>query len=489
MRKKIFLGLCSLITFFAFTISVYAGNVTLSVTGNDTVVVNNNIDIIVKASDIEGLTKGLATAQGDLSYDSNYLEYVKSEDVSSTLSVSYGTKTKRFVALGLSGEYISNSENLIKITFKAKQVGTTKVSINNVVVGDTKAIIHGSDVLPKTINIINESSDIPSNNNQNQTVTTIKKPAKAPSKNNNSSKSSDATLSKLLINSAKISPEFNKDVNTYSVTVSKDVNKLQFDYATTDKNAKVNVVGNNGLKDNEENVIEIIVTAEDGTTNTYTLNVKKSDEVIDNRLKSLDVKESRLTFDEDNFEYNLTVGSSVDKLTIEAIPKSKYSTVKIIGNSNLGKGDNLVLIKLTDKNGYTNFYKLNVKKENSKTIFGIKIKYILYFVFFLLLLLLLFFIFLLILILLKKKKRKKKEAIAKEEVYLVQKDDLEKLREPKSQFKPEEENVDIYDDVVTKDELIDAIEERNPKKLKMLLAQEEANKLKEELMQEENEDE
>ena len=40
-------------------------------------------------------------------------------------------------------------------------------------------------------------------------------------------------------------------------------------------------------------------------------------------------------------------------------------------------------------------------------------------------------------------------------------------------------NDDLYDDVVTKDELIDAIEERDSKKLKMLLTQEEANKLKE----------
>ena len=62
---------------------------------------------------------------------------------------------------------------------------------------------------------------------------------------------------------------------------------------------------------------------------------------------------------------------------------------------------------------------------------------------------------------------------------------MEKIRSFKSSFKSEEENVDIYDDVVTKDEIIEAIEEKNPKKLKMLLAQEEANKLKEELIQEE----
>ncbi|WP_455937978.1 glycosyltransferase, partial [Gemella morbillorum] len=42
-------------------------------------------------------------------------------------------------------------------------------------------------------------------------------------------------------------------------------------------------------------------------------------------------------------------------------------------------------------------------------------------------------------------------------------------------------NDDLYDDIVTKEEIIGAIEEKNAKKLKMLLTQEEANKLKEEL--------
>ena len=82
----------------------------------------------------------------------------------------------------------------------------------------------------------------------------------------------------------------------------------------------------------------------------------------------------------------------------------------------------------------------------------------------------------------KKRKQKKQE---KDDVYVVNKADLEEIRNHKPTLKSEEDNVDIYDDVVTKNELIDAIEERNPKKLKMLLMQEKANKLKQELIDEE----
>ena len=51
MKKKIIFGLFSIFAFFSFTFSVYAGNVTINFSGPDSVTVNNNIEIIVRASD------------------------------------------------------------------------------------------------------------------------------------------------------------------------------------------------------------------------------------------------------------------------------------------------------------------------------------------------------------------------------------------------------------------------------------------------------
>ena len=489
MIKKFSLKLICLMTFFVGILNVAAGNVTIDITGNDTVPINNNIDVIVHVSNISGLADGLATAQGDISFDSNYLEYVKHEDVSNKLSVSYGTKTNRFVALGLSGEYISSSDNLLKITFKAKKVGETKVTINNIVIGDTKAVVHGYNVIDKTIKIVDESNNSNSTPDTNPSTPTTpnspssnnpstgkeNKPSTGKESGSSTNKSSDATLSKLIINNAKVTPDFNKNLTNYYVVVAKDVNKLELDYITTQKNATVSIVGNSDLKEDETKAINIIVTAEDGTTKTYTLNVTKSNEESDNKLSSLDIKEQPLTFDEDKYEYTIKVGKNIDKLTIDAIAKNKDSKVEIIGNKKLTNGNNVVLIKLTDKKGFTNYYKLNVEKDDTIRLFGIDVKYIIFFLLILLLLLLL-------IILLFKRKKEEQEDYKKITMTDVAK---ERLKNYKSHFKSEEENVDVYDDVVTKDELIGAIEERNTKKLKMLLAQEEANKLKEELIDEE----
>ena len=281
--------------------------------------------------------------------------------------------------------------------------------------------------------------------------------------------SSDNTLESLVIANSKISPSFHKDTTTYNVVVPSDIKNLDIKYVTTDKNAKVSISGADNLKDNAVNVVTVTVTAEDGSVRKYTLNVTKSDEKTSNKLASLDIKEGKVDFDKDKYEYNIKVGSDIKKLTIDAIPESKDSKVEILGNDKLSKGNNVVLIKLTDKNGFSTYYRVNVKKSDKVTLFGIDVKYII------IGLLILLFIIWLLLLLLKRKKEEEEEEEEPIKVQIVNDDDDDNSSEED----------DLYDDIVTKDELINAIEEKNPKKLKMLLTQDKVNKLKEELKEEE----
>lgn len=464
MKKKISI-IIFIFTFVFLTnvLQVSAGTVNVNIKGNSTVKVNNTIDLTVGVSDITGFTNGLATAQGDISFDNGYLEYQKFKKAdSSPLSASYGTTTKRFVALGMSGEYIASSGDLITITFKAKQVGKTKVSVHDLVVGDTKAIVHSANASDKEIEIIAEDNqtdtktndktdDKGSNKGSNKGGSTT---SKTPTNNNkNSNKSSNNNLESLVVNNSKISPLFSPSTTSYDVIVSNGTTKLDLIYKPSDSKAKVKVVGNSGLKEGSNNVVQIIVTAEDGNKKTYTLNVEVSSDKSNNKLASLKVKESNLypKFDSDVNEYSIKLKKGIKELTIDAIAADKNSKVEIIDNKNLDKNNSIVLIKVTDKNGFSNYYKLKVNSsQGAVKLFGIPIKYILIFLIFIAV----FLIFLLFLFLKRKKDEDEEE---------------------------EENKDDLYDDVVTKDELIGAIEERDPKKLKMLLTQEEANRLKDEV--------
>ena len=480
MKKKslIIIGIISIL-FTGSVLDVRAGTVNFSIQGSNTVSVNNNIELTVRAADITGFNGGLATAQGDISYDNNYLEYVKYQDSSPSLTVSFGSTTKRFVALGMNGEAIKSSEDIITLTFRAKQVGSTTVGINNMVVGDVKAISHSANVSVKNITIVDEKKEDNSNDNNDKKDTSSNKGNNSGSKKNNSSnsnknnsnnstasnKSSNNLLDSLTINNAKMSPTFSKDVTSYSITVPKDVNKLDLDYKLSDSKASVKVVGNDNLKSNKNNVVEIIVTAEDGSTKTYTLNVSFSSDSSSNKLASLEVKESSLypKFDSDVNEYKIKLKKNVSKLTIDAIAKDKNSKVEIIDNKNLNKNNSVVLVKVTDKNGFSNYYKLKVDNTKKQTIFGIEISKIIWF----LLIMILILIFLILIILIKRRKDDDGDNDNKQ---VVSNSDVN--------------NDDLYDDIVTKEEIIGAIEEKNAKKLKMLLTQEEANKLKEELKRE-----
>ena len=266
-----------------------------------------------------------------------------------------------------------------------------------------------------------------------------------------------------------MSPSFSKDVTSYNIIVASNVNKAVVDFVPTDSKAKAQLVGNTNLSDGV-NILQVVVTAEDGTKKTYTLNITKSTEESNSKLLLLNVSEAdNLDFDEDTYSYRINVKNNVKKLTIDAIPKAKGSKVTILGNGKLSNGSNMVVVQVTDKNGFSSYYKLNVNKSDKVTLLGIDILFWFIGLFGIL------FLLLLIIFLLKRRKDDDEE---EEETKTIKLEVVNK----------EEENKDIYDDSVTKDEIIEAIEEKNSKKLKMLLTQEEANRLKDELKKEEKEE-
>lgn len=327
------------------------------------------------------------------------------------------------------------------------------------------------------------------------------------------SKSSDNYLKELTIQSShEIKPKFNKSVMSYNITVPYEVEKLNLNAITSEKNAKVEITGNEKFKVGELNVVEIKVTAEDGSVRIYSLNVTRSTTSSKTGLKNIEIKDVELSplFNSNTLEYKAKVKGNKDKLDISATTIDSNSKFEIIGNENLKVGHNNILIKVTDEQGFSSYYSIDVEKEENKILglsplqFGIISGII-------------GFLLLLLLILLFKKKKDKGEKTPNMPVIEVKPefnfgsknvsdDDVihgnynqnsslagnePKKLESKIYDADYEESIpyDPYDDIVTKREIVDAIHEATEKKdtskLNMLLKQDELNKIKKELKEKE----
>ena len=189
-------------------------------------------------------------------------------------------------------------------------------------------------------------------------------------------KSSNAYLSSLTTSVGTLNPIFNKTRNTYEVNVGSDVNDIII--TGTSESTKAFVTGNAKYDlDYGNNYINIIVTSEAGTTNTYSINVIRAYK-SNAKLKDLYVRGYEISpeFDEDTLGYTLTVENDVDKVTIEGELSDEESTVSGFGEKDLSVGLNTFDVVVTSQNGDIKTYTIEItrKKLVSSKIESLEIK-------------------------------------------------------------------------------------------------------------------
>lgn len=340
---------------------------------------------------------------------------------------------------------------------------------------------------------------------------------------NEPEKSSNNLLKSLLVGDGALKPDFDPNTDDYSLTVGNDINALDLQAIAQDNKAKVEIANNENLVVGK-NVITITVTAENGAQRIYTVNVIKVDKEPNNKLDDITVSEGELTpkFDPNHTFYDIEVPSGTKEIDVTPKLSNPNSKVHYIvngvsqenGKVKLNEGNNLVQLQIEDENGFVKSYYLTINRKLSYySIFGLKVpKWLVYT---LLILFILLFAYLLYLLLKKRKKKEETPVVQaaptiefKPEFNFGSKNqDNDQVQdggvlnqnssEAKSQTEdhdeekyngPEEEvPYDPYDDIVTKDELMDAIIDRDPEKLKILYEQEMLNRKKEELKAKEEE--
>ena len=205
--------------------------------------------------------------------------------------------------------------------------------------------------------------------------------------------SSDATLSALTLSGVVLEQEFNKDVGDYRATVGKDVGSTTVAATATDapeatfnitpEDADADTGGHQVELDEGPNDITIKVTAEDGTTKTYTVTVTRTPMSTDSALSALGLKDGAddvslsPPFSAGTTSY--TASTTAATLTLTATERDSLADVQVNVNRSateetanaqgeyeitLVAGTNTIDVKVTaEKDTLSTTYRITVTKS------------------------------------------------------------------------------------------------------------------------------
>lgn len=239
----------------------------------------------------------------------------------------------------LSNNSLFIDNNSASITITAKSVGTATITIipTDVTAYDNNTITGNKTI---TITVKDKPTSNPSTGGNNSGTTTNTTPTKKKSTNN--------YLSSLTIEGYTLDKEFKKEETEYSIMVENDVNKIKINAQLDDSSAKVTGIGEVEVKEGI-NKLEIKVTAEDGSTRIYTLNVTVKE------LNPVEVTINKKKYTIIRKEGELEPPENYEKSSI------KIGEEEVLCYIN--KNTKNIIIGLTDEKGVSKFYSYNEKTK------------------------------------------------------------------------------------------------------------------------------
>ena len=323
---------------------------------------------------------------------------VNTADLTAYVSGS-ATGTVRVVGGDLSGQpsTFSKSEN-----FYCGSEGTLSVSISS----DSTAVLNGEYVnvgASASVNVTSNSSSSDDNSNNNNSDNGNSDNNNSDNNNNNNSnnnsdnnqnsgtpttttKSSNANLSNLGIRPNDFTG-FRPGTTAYNVTVPNDVDQVTVYANLQDSKASLTGTGTKSLNVGR-NALNVVVTAENGTQKTYTINVTREEqteqepeenttpeETVEpddsetststSDLIKLEVTGYELTpeFSPDIYSYTLDLNGDVSSLDVVAEGANHNVSVEIVGNTDLVEGENIITVLVHNEETDTNStYQIVVNK-------------------------------------------------------------------------------------------------------------------------------
>ncbi|MDB9880848.1 cadherin-like beta sandwich domain-containing protein [Planktomarina temperata] len=176
--------------------------------------------------------------------------------------------------------------------------------------------------------------------------------------------SSDATLSALTLSSGSLSPSFASGTLAYTASVAHSVSSLIVTPTTNDANATATVNGASPATPVTlavgSNTVTVQVTAQDGSTQSYTVAVTRAALSSDANLSALSLSSGSLSpgFASGTLAYTSSVPNSVSSLIVTPTTNDANATATVNGASTatpvtLAVGSNTVTVQVTAQDGTT----------------------------------------------------------------------------------------------------------------------------------------
>ena len=178
------------------------------------------------------------------------------------------------------------------------------------------------------------------------------------------SKNNDSSLKTLKVNEEEILLTSGELV--YSTSVPNEITKPTITAIANDSKAKVEIDKIEELLEGM-NIINITVTAQNGSKSVYELTINREKIISDNsKLKSIQINNYSINFSPETLDYSLKLEKDVDKLDINVITDSEKANYKVIGNKDL-KNESVIKIKVVAEDGVsTTTYSIKIEKEEMK---------------------------------------------------------------------------------------------------------------------------
>lgn len=201
-----------------------------------------------------------SVSTGDTMTVTVYAVNANGEEATSDMTITYDSSKLEYVSA--SGTGASGGGGTVKVSGS-----TVDVKFKAISSGDAYVKAEGAAVTAAGAHINVSGSTVASGTSESQTTSA------------NGTLSGDNSLSSLKVSAGTLSPAFKGSVTNYTAAVGSDVSDITVTPVTSNAKAKVeSITGNTGLKSGE-NVISIVVKAENGNTATYKITVTKSDTV------------------------------------------------------------------------------------------------------------------------------------------------------------------------------------------------------------------